>query len=630
MKKILVFASGNGSNFQAIAEYLMPKGIEIELLTDKEDCYACQRAAKLGIKTHFVPFQQTEEFLKSRKYDLYVLAGYMRILSPKVLENRTFINIHPSLLPKYKGMDAIKQAFAAGEAECGVSVHYVNEEVDSGEIIEQRRIKVCSNLEETEAAVHRLEHEIYPQIVERLLEPSPEFLDFASGSIRNSTLSRSERGSSPKVNVLVVGSGGRENALAWKISQSPLLNKLYLAGANDGFKNLGESLEYSDFEELAQAAVNKNIKLAVIGPELPLSQGITDVFRKHGIKCVGATQKWAKLESSKAFAKEFMRKHCIPTAKYELISDVSQIESVLARFDTPPVLKADGLAAGKGVYLPVSFDDARDALKDFLGGKYGEASKNVVVEEFLEGEELSVISLFNGKKLRTFVPARDYKRLKDNNEGPNTGGMGAYCPVKISEFHQKKLDEYLKKLENALLSEKADFCGVIYSGLMLTNNNAATGAAENDVKVLEYNMRFGDPETQPLMMHLKSDLLDIFLDDDAQLEWNDGTSMCVTLASEGYPENPRKGFEITGVEEAEKEFGVKVFYAGVSLMENGKRAAQLMKMENKLISNGGRVLCVCKSGQQKMWKQVQHDVINACEKINFHGKIFRTDIGGQV
>ena len=571
MKKVLVFASGSGSNFQALAEYLMPRGIEIELLTDKEGFYACERAKKLGIKTHFVPFLKTEEFLKGREWDLYVLAGYMRVLPAKVLEGRTFVNIHPSLLPKYKGVQAIKQAFEAGEAECGVSVHYVVEEVDSGEILEQRSIKVCSNLEETEAAIHKLEHEMYPRIIEKLLK---------------------------RVNVLVVGSGGRENALVWKISQSPLLNKLYLAGANDGFKNLGEPLEYSDFEELAKAAEGKCIKLVIVGPELPLSQGIADVFRKHGIKCVGATKKWAKLESSKAFAKEFMRKHAIPTAKYERVNEISQIDNVLVKFEVPPVLKADGLAAGKGVYLPESFEDAREELQNFLGGKYGEASKNVVVEEFLQGEELSVISLFSGKKLRTFVPARDYKRLKDNNEGPNTGGMGAYCPVKISEFHQKKLDEYLVKLENALLADKADFCGLVYSGLMLT---------KDDIKVLEYNMRFGDPETQPLMMHLKSDLLENFLNDNAELEWNDGTAICVILASQGYPENPQKGFEIIGIEEAEKEFGVKVFYAGVK-NEGGK-----------LVSNGGRVLSVCGKNRENVYK--------ACEKINFHGKIFRTDIG---
>ncbi|MDR1168756.1 MAG: phosphoribosylamine--glycine ligase [Heliobacteriaceae bacterium] len=408
-----------------------------------------------------------------------------------------------------------------------------------------------------------------------------------------------------KINVLTVGPGGRENALAWKISQSPLLDKLYLAGANDGFKNLGEVTDYADYDELARIAKAKNIELAVIGPELPLSQGIVDVFAKYGIKCIGATQKWAKLESSKAFAKEFMQKHNIPTAKYELVSDVSQIDDALARFSVPPVLKADGLAAGKGVYLPTDFADARDMLKDFLGGKYGEASKSVVVEEFLEGDELSVISIFNGKTIQTFIPARDYKRLKDNNEGPNTGGMGSYCPVKISEFHRNKLEEYLVRLERALLDEQADFCGIIYSGLMLT---------KDDVKVLEYNMRFGDPETQSLMMHLKSDLLEIFINaangKTAGIEWNEGTSMCVVLASEGYPENPRKGSVIRNIEAAEKEYGVKVFYSGVKCSG-----------EN-LVSNGGRVLCVCKSGHN-----VKEDIYKACEKIDFCGKIFRTDIG---
>lgn len=413
-----------------------------------------------------------------------------------------------------------------------------------------------------------------------------------------------------KKNVLVVGSGGRENALAWKISLSPLLGKLYLAGANDGFKDLGEVLEYSDFESLARLSKANNVELAVIGPELPLSQGIVDVFKKYGIKCVGANKDWARLESSKAFAKEFMNKHNIPTARHELVSNASQIDSVLSKFENPPVLKADGLAAGKGVYLPVSFEDAKCALEDFLGGKYGEASKSVVVEEFLEGVELSVLSIFDGKNLKTLVPARDHKRLMDNDQGPNTGGMGAYCPVKISEFHQKKLDEYLKILEKAFLDEKADFCGVVYSGLMLT---------KEDIKVLEYNMRFGDPETQPVMMHLESDILELFLAategkvKDVELKWQDGTTLCVVLASQGYPDTPKKGCEIGNIKEVEEELGVKVFFAGVK------------KKGEHLLSDGGRVLCVCANGEN-----VREKVYKAAQKIDFSDKIYRTDIGANV
>lgn len=416
-----------------------------------------------------------------------------------------------------------------------------------------------------------------------------------------------------KVNVLVVGSGGREHALAWKISLSPLLNKLFLSGANDGFKKLGTELKYVDYESLATLAKAHKIDLAVIGPELPLSQGIVDVFNKHGIKCIGANEVWAKLESSKAYAKEFMQKHNIPTARHQLITDIKDIDRVLKKFSYPPVLKADGLAAGKGVYLPVSFEDAKSALMDFLGGKFGEASRSVVVEEFLEGEELSVISIYDGKTLKTFVGARDYKRLMDKDQGPNTGGMGAYCPVKISEFHQKKLEEYLKRLQNALLAEKADFTGIIYSGLMLT---------KDDVKVLEYNMRFGDPETQPLMMHLESDILEIFLAaskgelENVEIKWKDGSTMCVVLASQGYPDNPKKGCKIDGVEKVEKEFGTKVFYAGVK------------RKDGHLLSDGGRVMCVCAQG--KSGKDVRKKIYKAVEKIDFSDKIYRTDIGEQL
>jgi phosphoribosylamine--glycine ligase len=377
-----------------------------------------------------------------------------------------------------------------------------------------------------------------------------------------------------KLNVLVVGSGGREHALAWKIKSSPLLGELYLADMND---------------DLVQIAKSKDVGLVVVGPEKPLAEGIADVFAQHGIKCIGANKKWARLESSKSFAKEFMQRHGIATARYEVVSGVDEIEGALAKFTTPPVVKADGLAAGKGVFLPKSFEGAREIL---LSGKYDK----YVVEEFLTGAELSVMSLFNGKSLQTFVPARDYKRLRTGNEGPNTGGMGAFCPVEISPFHQAALDEYLSKLETALLADGADFVGVVYSGLMLTGDG---------VKVLEYNMRFGDPETQALMVHLKSDLLEIFVNavngETTEFEWYEGTSTCVVLASEGYPENPLKGHEIRNIDQPD----VQIFHAGVK------------KDGEKLLTNGGRVLSVCGKAE---------DVYKACERIDFEGKIFRPDI----
>lgn len=413
-----------------------------------------------------------------------------------------------------------------------------------------------------------------------------------------------------KYNVLVYGSGGRENALAFEISQSPLLNKLFLALPNDGFKDLGEEIIFSDFEDLAQKCIDNKIDLVVVGPEDPLSKGLVDVLNAKGIKCIGANKKWATLESSKKYAKEFMSKHDIPTAKYFVVNSKEEIEKILGQFSTPPVLKADGLAAGKGVHLSADMNDAKQTLEEFLDGKYGSASNSVVVEELLEGEELSIISIFDGETLLSFVPARDYKRLYDGQIGPNTGGMGAYCPVKISQEQNDDLQKYVKQLEGALKSEKADFVGIIYSGLMLTKNG---------IKVLEYNMRFGDPETQPLMYHLESDILEIFINaseknlKNTSLKWKSGTTVAVVVAAKGYPENPKKGCEITNLKEASKEFGTQIFYAGVK------------KEGDKLLSNGGRVLAVCSSGDDI--DKVSEKIYKTIDKIDFSDKIYRTDIG---
>jgi len=413
-----------------------------------------------------------------------------------------------------------------------------------------------------------------------------------------------------KYNVLVYGSGGRENALAYKVSLSPLLNKLFLALPNDGFKNLGEEISFADFDDLAKKCVAKEIDLVIVGPEDPLSKGVVDVLNKVGIKCIGANQKWAKLESSKKYAKEFMYKHNIPTAKYFVVDSEDEIDEVLAKFENPPVLKADGLAAGKGVYLSSDMQDAKKTLKEFLGGKYGTASSSVVVEELLSGEELSVISLFDGETLLSFVPARDYKRLYDGQKGPNTGGMGAYCPVSISKEQQSELDNYLLKLQNAFISENADFTGVVYSGLMLTPQG---------IRVLEYNMRFGDPETQPLMYHLDCDILEVFLNAaekklaQTSLKWKNGTTVAVVVASDGYPENPKKGCEINGLTEASEKYETQIFYAGVK------------SQDEKLLSNGGRVLAVCYNGINL--EQVRDRIYKTIDEIEFSDKIYRNDIG---
>lgn len=407
--------------------------------------------------------------------------------------------------------------------------------------------------------------------------------------------------------VLVYGGGAREHALAWKIKQSPLLEKLYLCKSNDAFSELGEVINAENIEELAKISKTIGINLLVVGPEVPLINGIVDEFNKVGILAVGADKNWAMLEGSKSFAKEFMDRNAVPTAKYKIITDKSEISGVLEDFETPIVIKADGLAAGKGVYIAQAKEEAENILESFLEGEFGEASEKIVVEEFLDGAEISSIALWDGKTLLPLVPARDYKRLLSGNKGPNTGGMGAYCPVSLSIDEYAGLENYNKTLKNALIKEHANFTGIIYSGLMLTKKG---------IKVLEYNMRFGDPETQALLMHLNTDLLEVFKKlsekklDEVELKWKQGQSFCVVVAAKGYPENPVKGGEIKNIEEIIKNNEVNIFYAGVR------------KQGEKLFADGGRVLSVCKTGIS-----AQKDIYDAIKQLDYEDKIFRNDIG---
>lgn len=407
--------------------------------------------------------------------------------------------------------------------------------------------------------------------------------------------------------VLVYGSGAREHALAWKLKQSPLLDKLYLCKPNDGFEGLGEVIEADGFKELAEISEKKGIDLLIAGPEDPLVNGIVDEFKKIGIPAIGPTKDWAMLEGSKSFAKEFMNRNNISTANYEVITDLKDIYDVLEKFTVPVVLKADGLAAGKGVYIANTRLEAERTLEEYLEGKFSEASQKVVVEEFLDGPELSLITLWDGNTLLPFIPARDYKKLEEGNKGPNTGGMGAYCPVSLELSEYEEIEQYVKKLENALKNEKAEFSGVIYSGLIMTKEG---------LKVLEYNMRFGDPETQPLLMHLDSDLLEIFrlaVNKElhkAELKWKSGQTFCVVVAADGYPMSPKKGGELKNIEEIVQNHGVAVFFAGVK------------KLEGNLVANGGRVLSVCQTGPC-----AQKYIYDALNELDFCDKVYRKDIG---
>lgn len=408
------------------------------------------------------------------------------------------------------------------------------------------------------------------------------------------------------INVLVYGSGAREHAIADSISKSSLLNRLFLAKTG-AFKNLGEGvnvIEFSDYEDLGSKCSNLKIDLAIIGPEEPLCDGIVDVFKKYNIPCIGVNKEFSQLESSKLFGKKFMEKYKIKTARYKMIDGKTKY-SPLNTHHSPVVIKADGLCGGKGVVIANNRKFAENTINEYLQGKFGESSKVILLEEFLKGEEISLMSLWDGKTLLHFEPIRDFKKLNKSESAPNTGGMGAFCPVKIGAF-EKKLDDYKKQLENALKAEKADFVGFIYSGLIMAQVNGVW-----DWHVLEYNVRLGDPEAQALLMHLKTDFLSILKSaieqnlDKVKLQYKDETSACLTLTCQGYPKVPKDGKKIT-IPENEN---IKIFYAGVE------------EKDGDLYSKGGRVLSLCTTSKTpfKYLKEF-------AKSIEMESKYFRDDL----
>lgn len=416
------------------------------------------------------------------------------------------------------------------------------------------------------------------------------------------------------INVLVFGAGAREQAIAEAVlrsshGESRLLGKLFLA--EPCFAKHSEVIEFDGYEDLAQKCVEKKIELAIFGPEKPLCDGVVDIFKSHGINCIGVNKEWSKLESSKLFGKKFMEKHGIKTAKYSVVTEKS-----LPNYDKlnyPIVIKADGLCGGKGVVIANNKAFAEKTITDFLGGKFGENSKTILLEEYLQGEELSLMSLWDGKTLLNFAPSRDFKKLNKSPSAPNTGGMGAFCPVKLNSFMQNKLEEYQQKLEKALKSEKADFVGFIYSGLIWSKDNW---------QVLEYNVRLGDPEAQVTLEHLETDFLTVLNSavkqdlDKVVLKYNSGYSACLILACQGYPkdlEYQKVGEKIYIPEPNMKTRDIKVFYAGVEKDENGQ-----------LFSKGGRVLSLCTTAlNTSLTFPILKEFANS---IKMEHKYFRQDI----
>ena len=416
--------------------------------------------------------------------------------------------------------------------------------------------------------------------------------------------------------VLIVGSGGREHTLAWKIRQSPFLSKLYAAPGNAGITELAECVAIApeDIEGLVGFAREKEIDLTVVGPEAPLAAGIVDRFQAERLKIFGPSKAAAQLEASKIFAKETMVRAGVPTAEFKIFSEAAQAKHYLIESEPPFVIKADGLAAGKGVVVAGSCEEAVQVIAKFMEEKsLGEAGSRVLIEERLEGEELSVLVLTDGENILPLASAQDHKRLLDMDRGPNTGGMGAYspCPFLSQENFHKVLDKTVRPILQVMAKEGRPYRGVLYAGLMLTKNGPY---------VLEYNARFGDPETQAILPRLKSDLLPFFLEiaegrfPHNELEWDERYSLNVVLASSGYPGTYEKGSSITGLETLRGKEDTFVFHAGTGRNESGD-----------LVTTGGRVLSVTALGVTL--KAAQEKAYEAVYQIRFEGAHFRKDIG---
>ncbi|MCK5803061.1 MAG: phosphoribosylamine--glycine ligase [Lentisphaeria bacterium] len=383
------------------------------------------------------------------------------------------------------------------------------------------------------------------------------------------------------MNVLVVGGGGREHALAWKLAQSPKVDTVFCAPGNPGMKQ-AEAVPITDLHELAEFAKAQNVELTMVGPEVPLCEGIVGIFREKGLRVVGPDKNAAQLEGSKSFAKDFMERHGIPTAAYGLFTDRDSALAYIREQGAPIVVKADGLAAGKGVIVALSLQEAEDAVEECFDGRFGDAGAKVLVEECLVGEEASILALTDGKTVLPLASSQDHKRLMENDGGPNTGGMGAYSPAPVvTEELWRLIDEQvLQRFLTGCQADGLDYHGVIYAGVMVTADG---------LKVLEFNVRFGDPETQAVLMRLESDLAEVLVataDEklaDVQLEWSDEPAVCVVMASGGYPGSYAKGHPISGLDEAEAT-GAVVFHAGTKLVDGA------------LVNHGGRVLGVTARG----------------------------------
>ncbi len=419
------------------------------------------------------------------------------------------------------------------------------------------------------------------------------------------------------MNILIIGNGGREHALAWKAAQSPLADKVYVAPGNAGTAleaNLENvAIAATDIPALVAFAQSHDIGLTIVGPEAPLVIGVVDAFQAAGLKIFGPSQAAAQLEGSKAFTKDFLARHRIPTAEYENFTEVEPALAYVRRKGAPIVIKADGLAAGKGVIVAMTLQEAEEAVRDMLAGNaFGDAGHRIVVEEFLEGEEASFIVMVDGENVVPMATSQDHKRVGDGDTGPNTGGMGAYSPAPVvtDEIHQRAMDQVIWPTVRGMAAEGNTYVGFLYAGLMIS--------ADGQPKVIEFNCRFGDPETQPIMLRLRSDLVELCLAgaegrlNEKSSDWDERPALGVVLAAGGYPGDYRNGEVIQGLPQQESADG-KVFHAGTRLQGDD------------VVTSGGRVLCVTALGDTVA--QAQQRAYQLAEGIQWPGSFCRKDIG---
>lgn len=417
------------------------------------------------------------------------------------------------------------------------------------------------------------------------------------------------------MNILVVGDGGREHTIVWKLSQSPKVNKIYCAPGNAGIATHAECLDIKpeDINGLLKAACDNNIDLTVVGPELPLSLGIVNLFKKNNYSIFGPSKEAAYIESSKVFAKYIMDKYNIPTADYQVFTNHDEAITCLQKQSFPLVIKVDGLAAGKGVLIVNNLSQAKKVLFDIMkDNKFGQAGKQVIIEEFLKGEEISMLVFTDGKSFLPMISSQDHKKINDGDIGPNTGGMGAYSPVPFFDDPTREwvLKNIFKPVIKGMEQEGRKFKGVLYAGLILTDKGP---------KVLEFNARFGDPETQAILPSLETDLIELLCAiqeeslDKMEIKWKKQSSVCVVLASEGYPDKYKKGKTIFGLEELQNKKNIMVFHAGTK------------KIDNNFITSGGRVLGV--TAWSRTLPEAIKDVYTGVNKIHFEGLQYRKDIG---